>query len=247
MYQIQKNLQDGVHTMNACKCGRGKRGSTEACVCCLADEFMKIEPPEEKEPPEEIDEESLEASMHSLLCQLWDHPKWKLTPTRVKRYRAMIQEGPKDLDRPDFLHLWRILLRAIWSEPWRRAGRTSHDPVNILKGPEQREGWWEVAEAEAGAGRDGSTYHQDHHEPKGSEQAALERSRRAALSRAQTDEENKEKELQAEVDQEGQEFRAWWKDLDEDKKTRVKAKAQEKITLIWTINDSPPDGCTYSR
>ena len=43
MHQMRKNLQDGVHTMNACKCGRGKRGGTEACVCCLADKLRKVE------------------------------------------------------------------------------------------------------------------------------------------------------------------------------------------------------------
>lgn len=37
MYQMRKNLADGIHTMNACKCGLSKRGGTEACVCCLAD------------------------------------------------------------------------------------------------------------------------------------------------------------------------------------------------------------------
>lgn len=43
IYQMQKNLQGGVHTMSACKCGRAKRGGTEACVCCLADMLREIE------------------------------------------------------------------------------------------------------------------------------------------------------------------------------------------------------------
>ena len=42
-YQMRKNTTDGIHTMNACKCGRGKRGGTEACVCCLADMLREVE------------------------------------------------------------------------------------------------------------------------------------------------------------------------------------------------------------
>jgi hypothetical protein len=43
IYQMRKNLADGVHTMDRCKCNRWKRGGTEACVCCLADMLRLVE------------------------------------------------------------------------------------------------------------------------------------------------------------------------------------------------------------
>lgn len=177
--------------------------------------------------------------MHQQLCHEFHHPQWRLTANRRSRYRAMIKEWG---DRPDFLILWGILLRAIWSDPWRREARSHHDPTNILRSFEQREGWWEVAEAELEAGRDGGTYHQLTHAPRPSEQAAIERQREASLSRARTKVAKLESELDAQAQDDNQQMAAWWKARSLAEQRELMAKAGEMMRELWPFDTKPTEG-----
>ena len=104
-----------------------------------------------------IKEQSVKQSLEQNTCVLmWD--MWKritglstlrLTNNRRRRLRAVsayLEPLATDLDTTVAV-LWTCLVESLWDDPWRREQRTRHDPVNVLRSPEQVEAWAEAAVA----------------------------------------------------------------------------------------------------
>ena len=173
--------------------------------------------------------------MHEALCLVFDRyegkKKWRLTPTRKARYRKVVSEFGL-VDEYEFLKRWRVLCRAIWSDPWRRAEQNRHDPVNVLRSPEQREMWWNVALAEIEMGGDGSGYHGRKGEDGKAEHVENE-TIRARVKRSQVKKEKIREKEDQELRKEEDEALVWFRRLDPGEKVVVKQAVQKKVEKVW--------------
>lgn len=150
-------------------------------------------------------EPSLTDTMHRVWCEVTGHPQAELSPTRSKRYKDTAKQIGKIAPEADTIRVWSVMVKALWSDPWRHLLMNRHDPVSVLVKVEQRESWIEVALTEISAGRDGSTYHQPK-EGNGNgqvpESVEIARKRRAVQERREAAEETraKEEDYQARLD-----------------------------------------------
>lgn len=184
------------------------------------------------EPPEETE---LFLQMHRLVCRTFHHKRWKPLKNRMQRYRAVALES--DPEGHEFLQVWQVLLNAVWSDPWRRQAHSHHDPVNILRSPEQREAWWEVALMELEAGRDGSTYH---HRSGESEESVLARKRAAVRARQTRACLQELEDSEAEAHQKAREASEFVETLAEEDRTRFKDILEKTIRAIWPLTRPVP-------
>lgn len=143
------------------------------------------------------------------------HPSAELIKKRESRLNTVAKRIQKAADG-DALEFWRVLLRCMWSDPWRRETMSRHEVAGSFTKSERIEEWIEAAQAAIERGSDGSDHH--HHATGRAERAAArEEEERLAAKRAESAERSEAEKVRRQVAEDAavelhrEKLRAWYR------------------------------------
>lgn len=204
---------------------------------------QSAEPPGKGAPLEE---------MHQVWQHVTGNTRWQLLDVRATRYAAVWKDLQKLVEQDlDPMRVWQVMVRCLWSDPWRREVKSHHDPANVYRSPAQRENWILDALEEIAAGGDGAGWC-DRRRGNGGrpdmdnarqEEAGIVAARVQAAGRARVVAEQREQQENQAHEQHRVELRKWFQQQDQDTQDQVRARASEELKRLWPLSHrNPPQG-----
>lgn len=190
--------------------------------------------------------------MHERWKEITGNSRWQLLDTRADRYRKVWEDLEELLDEDhEPMLVWLVMVRCLWSDPWRREAKSHHDPANVYRSPAQRENWILEALEEIARGGDGSGWGDARRgngagrpmEDARTEEAGIVAARLQAAGRVNRDEEAREMREDRARRRHLARLREWFEAQDPVGQGRVREKAARNVRELWPLpNRDPPAG-----